>query len=145
MRMLIILTFLAMFSCKTSQSGQAATSQEMDPMSQLNNQWVLVAVKGAEIENNTYNSTPQLNFKTEEKRLNGSDGCNSFFGQLDELDEQKMTIGLMGSTKAMCPEIKNSDMLGQYLNAVRSYKVNRQFLYLYDETGNEVLKYKLSE
>ena len=143
MRTLLVFSLLALFSCKTTQP--ASSGGQTDALTQLNNRWTLVEVKGEKVENLTYNSTPNLEIKTADKRLSGSDGCNNFFGQLDVLDQSRIEIGLLGSTKAICPEIKNSDMLGQYLNAVKTYRVDQRFLYLYDEAGHEVLKYKLSE
>ena len=146
MRSLIIVTLILAVSCKAGQSNSAASEyNEANPMLELNSNWVLLKVNGRNVDQLTYSSTPTLVFNIIEKSVDGNNGCNNFFGQLDSIDDKNITIRIIGSTKAFCPEIKNSDMLGQYLNAIRTYKIVQNSLFFYDEAGGEILQYTRNE
>ena len=62
-----------------------------------------------------------------------------------QLDEKRIEFGLLGSTKAYCPEIKDEDLLGRHLYSVKSYKIANNQLILFNEAGTEVLRYSRSE
>jgi heat shock protein HslJ len=146
MRNLLLIPLLLVLSCKSSQTNSTADlSGQTEPDIKLNNSWILEQVNGTAVEKMTYNSTPTLEINIEEKRINGSDGCNNFFGELDELDAKRIVMRVLGSTKAYCPEIKNSDMLGQYLYAVRTYKVDKKGLCFFNDAGVEILRYRKAE
>ena len=145
MRNLLILIFLFLLSCKASQTSTTEAAGQNGAPGALNNHWLLAEVNGQSVHQLSYSEQPTLDFNTTEKRLNGHDGCNNFFGQLEISDDQHNKITILGSTKAFCPEIKNSDMLGQYLNAVTTYKIKEDNLFLLDEKGSEFLRYRKAE
>ena len=138
---LFLLYPILVYSCQSKQAVIGKESRQTDQLTELDGRWTLFSVKGQNVSSLSYMVNPTLEVNSAEKRIGGSDGCNNFFGQLEKLDDKSLIIGLMGSTKAICPEMKDTDMLGQYLTVVRTYKIAGKKLYLYSDTGIEVLVY----
>jgi heat shock protein HslJ len=142
MRISFFISLLFILSCKAQQPKQATGENQQVS---IDGRWTLIEVDGQKSSELSYNSPPYIEIKSAENRISGSDGCNNFFGQLEQLDAERIEIGLMGSTKAYCPEIKDSDQLGQYLNAVRTYRISGKNLSLYDAAGKQVLVFSKVE
>jgi heat shock protein HslJ len=84
---------------------------------------------------------PRLEINTAEMKFFGNDGCNDYFGGIRELTESKISLGNIGTTRKMCPDM---EMPGRYQNAIskiEAYAFDKQYLILSDSAGNELLAF----
>jgi len=81
-------------------------------------------------------------FDSAEKRVNGSAGCNGYFGDY-ELSDDKLTFLVMGHTEMYCMEpegvMKQETQYLKTLNNAESYQVKDRRLQV--NSGNEILIY----
>jgi len=74
------------------------------PLKQTN--WGLVAINPM-LDDKSYPTEDVVKahilFNADGKQVSGSDGCNRYFGAYSQ-DGQKLTFGMMGTTRMSCPE-----------------------------------------
>lgn len=123
-----------MSSCGTSKKAEASDQG-------ISGKWTISAVEGytinkAEIENEAF-----MNFNTNENKVNGCAGCNTFFGEL-KVNAKKHTIefGHAGSTRMLCANMKVEDKVMKALNKVAKYELKKDgSLVLKSADGNDVI------
>lgn len=71
-----------------------------------------------------------ITFNLDENRVNGNDGCNTFFGQV-EFNNSKVNFGNFGSTQMACPDNKIWNFLPSNLNKADRYKLSGTSLKFY--------------
>ena len=71
-----------------------------------------------------------ITFNLDENRVNGNDGCNTFFGQV-EFNNSKVNFGNLGSTQMACPDNKIWNFLPSNLNKADRYKLSGTALKFY--------------
>lgn len=116
-----------------------------DPTFKLHDIWALQALNGKDISaktNKKPNKTPMLELFIADKRIGGTDGCNSLFGSIETLNEKKIQFSKMGSTKMACPNMEVSNAFTNALEETSTYKIENLHLYLYNAEGDELLKFK---
>ena len=96
--------------------------------------WLLKKIDGKVITIPEIQKPVFIQFLQQENQVNGFAGCNSFFGTYG-LNEEKITIGPLGSTRKMCPDMKTEDELFKILNEVDGYEINGNILFL--KTGDK--------
>jgi heat shock protein HslJ len=84
-----------------------------------------------------------ITFDLNENRVNGNDGCNSFFGHV-EFNKSKITFGGLGSTDMACPNNKVWEYLPKLLNKIDRYTVKDNTLKFYSGK-KQILEYVLQE
>ncbi len=85
---------------------------------------------------------PKIEINLSEMRVNGNDGCNSFFGDISEVTNEKIILERLGSTRKMCPDMSISDQFLNVLNHVESYSFEKEILVFKNNKNNEVLAFK---
>jgi heat shock protein HslJ len=105
----------------------------------LNDIWIAVRINGHPI--NRMVETPRLEVNISEMRIFGSDGCNNYFGTIEDLSEDAITIGGIGSTRKMCPDMTLPERYNTALSKIKSYGFNERLLVFKDTDGNEVLAF----
>lgn len=120
-------------------------SKEQDLTLRLNDIWKLVAINGRQIDPSKYHDVPMLEIRLQERRIGGNDGCNNFFGNLIRADATHLQMELLGSTRALCPDLQAEDLVGKPLSKVMTYSIAGQTLLLYNADGKEVLKYRKAD
>ncbi|MBS1494963.1 MAG: DUF4377 domain-containing protein [Bacteroidetes bacterium] len=71
-----------------------------------------------------------ITFNLDENRVNGNDGCNTFFGRV-EFNNSKVSFGNLGSTQMACPDNKIWNYIPSNLNKADRYKVSGTTLKFY--------------
>ncbi len=97
-------------------------------------------IKGIEIKE-TFRK-PTLNINLSEMRISGNGGCNSFSGQILNLDFSKIYFEPVAMTKKMCFEPNVENEFGMVLNEIETYNVTNSKLNFYDAKGKSVLTFK---
>ncbi|WP_432410486.1 DUF4377 domain-containing protein [Rasiella sp. SM2506] len=118
--------------------------KKQDPTFRLHDIWALQAINGKDISSETHqkpNKQPTLEIFVAEKRIAGTDGCNSLFGSIETLTETQLSFSKMGSTKMMCPSMKVPNAFTEALSNTQTYKIEKLNLYFYNAEGDEVLQF----
>ena len=89
---------LLLFSCSAQTASSSAPQTTLITAPQIQQQWLLVGIDGQPV-NTRINST--LAVSTANKAT-GNLACNYFFGTL-QIDNNRLKIDKMGSTRKMCP------------------------------------------
>ena len=98
-------------------------------------EWEVIAINGTQLSG----TLPTLSFDLEEGKVNGNASCNNFFGSV-EVIESSIKFGMMGSTRMMCPDMTNEDLLFKNLDKVNSYSFKGNHLLLSSENDEVSLK-----
>jgi len=100
--------------------------------SRLHNIWVVEEMNGQKIESADFsNGAPTLELYSEEGKVSGHDGCNRFFGKMEN-QQGELRFSAMGSTRMACPKMEGSD---QFLKLISDQSFNYYF-----EPGQLMLK-----
>lgn len=84
-----------------------------------------------------------ITFDLNENRVNGNDGCNSFFGYA-AFNNSKVTLGGLGSTDMACLNNKVWEYLPKLLNKIDRYSVKGNTLKFYSGK-KQILEYVMQE
>ncbi len=122
---------LPMQSCQTCSEGDITGEWKVVS---INNE----AVGQAEVE-------PFVAFDVEAKTMNGSAGCNRFFGSFELGEKCSFKTSNVGATRMMCPNMEVEDAFLNALNKVTNYSVCGDELTLLDADKNEVLSFEKKE
>ncbi|AYW36200.1 META domain-containing protein [Capnocytophaga canimorsus] len=105
----------------------------------LHDIWGAVRIGGKSIEKKE--GIPILEINLTEMSISGSDSCNNYFGQIEQLTDEKIVFAGIGVTAKLCPEMEIANQYNQAMEKVTSYKLEELNLTLYDAQGNEVLAF----
>lgn len=140
--LIVILTAIGC-SVKPKKTDSNNTEQQsMNKSTKLHDIWALVSINGEDIELTDFRKHPTLEINTTENRAMGNDGCNSFTGELKQVDENALIFGKLAGTKMACPNMELSSKINSALNQTKGYELNNLRLTLLDAEGKELLKYK---
>ncbi|WP_369048277.1 DUF4377 domain-containing protein [Tenacibaculum sp. UWU-22] len=118
-------------------------SKKSDLKFRLNDNWILTHIKGEKIQLNNKNGQPRLEINIAENYVSGMASCNSFFGKVKKItDTQLVFSDQIGSTKMMCKDMHVEIAFYNAFRVVRTYKIENNNLYLFDENNTEVLRFK---
>lgn len=98
-------------------------------------EWEVISINDTELSG----TLPILSFDLEKGKVNGNGGCNNFFGNV-EIMGSSIKFGMMGSTKMMCVDMTNEDLLFNNLDKVNSYTFENGLLILSSENNAVSLK-----
>ncbi len=128
----------------TCNSHKKMPEQSVDSIAKLHDIWALNSINGEEINRAEFGGQkriPVLEIFIEEKRIGGNDSCNELFGTIENIDNSSINFVALGGTKMACPDMKLAYKYGKALVQTRSYKIEKLQLYLYDESGKELLNF----
>jgi heat shock protein HslJ len=136
MRRLIIpaLTILLTLAGCTTSNAQDQELRDRD--------WTLVSVDGAPSVPSDQ-TAPTIRFGSD-GRLSGNTGCNSASADFT-VNGDRLTIGMMISTKRACLEQRRNELERAYmaaLNATRRFRIVKEELELLDESGSVVARFR---
>lgn len=102
----------------------------------INDIWVLETLNGDPVSNQ-FSKRPYIEIHISKSQCLGNDGCNSFTGRLEQLDDNMIRFGLFAGTKMACPNNELSfEFMGNLSKADR-YTIDQGKLILFH--GNEEL------
>ncbi|MBU2928520.1 DUF4377 domain-containing protein [Winogradskyella psychrotolerans] len=120
--------------------------KKQDPKLAIHDIWAATHINGDPIEitnnNNNNNNIPTLEINTTEMRAFGTNGCNSYSGQIKNITSDAIEFGAMASTRKMCMDMEIPDRFDKAFNSISSYKKEGLTLSFFNETGDEVLRFK---
>ena len=88
-------------------------------------------------ENIRYSGSQVPHLRFEADRVTGHDGCNNFFGPY-KLSDDKLSFGLLASTRMACPQINGFDLVfHKTLLTTRRFRIDGSRLDLF--AGDELL------
>ncbi|MEN8228191.1 MAG: DUF4377 domain-containing protein [Bacteroidota bacterium] len=88
---------------------------------------------------------PRLEVKVGEMKYSGNDGCNNLMGNVIELGEKRIRLGVAAGTRMMCPDMKISELFNQTLPEVTSWEIKENKLYLFDAQGNALMQLRKTD
>lgn len=118
--------------------------KKQDPTFRLHDIWALRAINCEDIFSETNkkpSKQPTLEIFVAEKRIGGTDGCNSIFGSIENVTATDISFSKIGGTKMACPYMEIPNTFNQKLSTVTNYKIENLHLYLYNAQKEEVLKF----
>jgi heat shock protein HslJ len=122
-----LITFLVpslLLACTTGNNIPDAPLQET--------QWQLIDIGYMAAEKSfsqTVLNQAHLHLNADGRQATGSDGCNRFFG-VYALEGDKLTFGMMGSTRMACPHADLDRIFYQSLKKTSRYQINGEHLEL---------------
>lgn len=116
--------------------------KNLDTKLLLNDIWALKAIDEVEIDAQLFNKQLVIEINIPELKFSGNDGCNSLFGSIATLDENKLSFGSIGATKMACPNMELPTKYTQALEKTKTYKLEDLSLRFFDAQGNELLRYQ---
>ena len=123
-RLIVFVIPLLLLACTTYKNIPDAPLQET--------QWQLVDI-GYLAADKSFSQTvlnqAHLHLNADGKQASGSDGCNRFFG-VYALEGDKLTFGMMGSTRMACPHADLDRIFYQSLKKTSHYRVSGEYLEL---------------
>ena len=108
----------------------------------LNDIWALESISGEEILLSEGMQRPQLEIHLRDSRLIGTDGCNSFFANIELVDGENITFGPVAGTRKFCQPMEIPNRFNQQLNKVITYKLKDLILRFFDAEGEELLAFR---
>jgi heat shock protein HslJ len=96
--------------------------------------WQLDSLNGKKIIREPDQKPVTLNFISETHKINGSGGCNSFFGTYAD-DGSSLAFSGIGSTKMACDDMTTETDFFSALGKVNTYKITGSRLYLFSTAG----------
>ncbi|PZX55847.1 DUF4377 domain-containing protein [Algoriphagus chordae] len=115
-------------------------SKESDPSLRISNIWKVTQV--GDIENPTgFKSKEALTFEfnASKKTYVGSMGCNSVRGAIIENDGETLSFGPGAATMMACPDMSVENAISKALINTRGYKLEKNQLYLINESGDTLM------
>ncbi|NJX14640.1 DUF4377 domain-containing protein [Tamlana crocina] len=113
--------------------------KKQDKKTLLNDIWAATHINGTAIATE---NVPTLEINLSKMQALGKDGCNNFSGKITDLNDETLTFGALASTRKMCPDMTIPDQFNQAINQTASYKYEQLTLYLYNASGDEILRFK---
>lgn len=105
-----------LYSCRTVE--------KVAPLSSINGEWNIVEINGAKVQPAEGEPLPFIGFDTSTGRLYGNSGCNRMMGSFDkDAKAGSLSLGTIGSTRMMCPDMTVERNVLNALEQVKTYKV----------------------
>ena len=108
-------------------------------MNKLESDWMAARIAGNPI--NRMVKPPKMTININEKKINGTDGCNSYFGSIVNIDNDKISFDKLGVTSKLCPNMEIPDQFQQLLKSTASYVFEEKILVFRNAQNEEVLAF----
>ena len=150
-RRCIVLSFLPvlLLACtRRPAADHAAVTDTVRPEASasapelINTYWKLMSLADKPITATDNQSEPHMVLKPDPKQVNGSGGCNQFFGSY-QTNGNALSFGGIGSTRMACPT--GMDAEGAFLTALgrtATWRVSGHQLELSDSTGAVLARFE---
>lgn len=138
----ILLVSAVLFACKGTQKAHSIQqSSEIQKQEKSANQlfgtkWKLINLNGTPIQASETLNPPWIQIDSIENRINGSGGCNRFFGKLS-LKGTEIEISNVGSTKMACPNLEIESAFFQMLENSQKFAFKQTNQLEFYDTNNQ--------
>lgn len=116
-----------------------------DTKLRLNDIWALERIGIEDVDATDFGVSiqhPTIEFQLADKRVMGTNGCNSFNGELLEVGDHSISIGPLAMTRKACMGSRIPDRVTGALDKVTGYQLDGLKLSLLDADGAEILRYR---
>lgn len=143
-----VLAFLSMglSSCGSvnkPNAEQSVSNKTLDSAALVEKYWKLLEVDGsAVVFTDDWVREPYMILKANENKINGSSGCNSFFGTYTLIGTDHIKFTDVGSTKMACRDMEIEQKFFKALEKANSYMVNGDTLLLKDARNAPIAKFE---
>lgn len=118
---LIAVTAMSCNTGKKSNTGSDAAAETNNEMAAIENtKWVITTLEGKDVAGRKNDGEPiYFTLNSEDHRVNGFSGCNTFMGTYKIEDGNRISFSQMAMTRMACPEgdIKESEIISIFENA----------------------------
>ena len=106
--------------------------------------WKLVEMNGKPVQNNSEDGREYfILLDNDENRIHGYAGCNSFFGNYELTEGNRVTFSKMASTMMACPDMNTEQELFTILETVDNYTLSANTLHLNKARMAPLAKFEL--
>ena len=112
--------------------GKTVTLLKIDPETITDKYWKLIEINGKLVTwNEFFRREPFFILRSEERRVNGNSGCNTFFGTF-EIDSaaNRIKFSQMASSLIMCLDMEIEDAMKQVFAQANNYSLSPDKKYL---------------
>jgi len=116
-----------------------------DPIFALHDIWSLETIEGKALLSPGSSTTlinPSIEINLTEMKIMGNDGCNQFFGPIKNVEAGILEFGVLAGTMKMCINMEIPDSFNKAMAQVKKYRRDGLKLYLLDESGVELLRFR---
>jgi|GEM_PF-103024 len=113
--------------------------KQQDLRTVLNGNWTLQSLNNHPL--NKMTPLPTMAIDLSKMQISGSNGCNTYFGEIESLAPAKIKLGNVGSTKKMCRDMRVADEFDSALNSINTYQVKGSNVIFFSENGEKVLSF----
>ena len=100
-----ICVYLSMVAVVAAMSSCAST-KNLAQVSDLGGEWNIIEINGTAVVPAPGQSFPYVAFESNTVRVYGNSGCNRLMGSFDtNAKPGELTLGQVGSTRMMCPDM----------------------------------------
>ena len=128
----IALISFTIMSCNTGKKTNSESSESnsengntTEVQSIENTKWIITTLEGKDMSNKETNGQDiYFTLNSQDKRVNGFSGCNTFMGTYTLEEGNRITFSQMGATKMACPDsdINEQDILNIF-NTADNYTI----------------------
>lgn len=129
---LIACIMLILCSCKTTEKSTVDQSASGTTKNVITEKyWKLIELNGKPVAvSNNKEREPHMILRTEDSRVNGSGGCNSFNGKYELKEGNRITFSPMASTMMACMDMTTEQGMFKMFEMVDNYTLSEDGKYL---------------
>lgn len=113
-------------------------TNEPQVQSRLHDIWAAISINGFDIDKSI--SVPRLEINLTQMKVYGNDGCNNFNGNIEDVSEDRFSLGFLRTTRKMCETMEVSNKFNIAMSKVETYTITKQYLVLLGADGTELVK-----
>lgn len=141
--LLPVLILLAACSHQPSYDAPEALVSDKAPSYLKDTRWELTEILGEPVVYATADSAKiYIELKSQDGRLVGYDGCNSFSGTFEEKEGQRLRLQPLASTKKFCFDMPTKENVMEMLVGIDNYAIDGDRLMLTKARMAPMLRFK---
>jgi Heat shock protein len=150
----LVLVIIALASCKnragnSENSGVANVALSSDEIVDqsadiLEKYWKLTSINGEAIPESAMGRVAHIIFKSEESRIIGNGGCNTFNGQYELKRGNGLSLSKIASTMMACPDMEIESKFLRTLETYDKYSIVADTLTLTSTTTGVSAKFQVA-
>ncbi len=134
---LVVAILLGTLSCSLHKNKKVNT----DDLPSIHDIWVLREMKNTKVAAQDFREIPNLEINLRDNKINGNDGCNSYFGDINKITNTEIIFGEIASSEMYCDKMEATNQYAMLLKKVATYKRDGMKLFLGDENGKTLLTF----
>jgi heat shock protein HslJ len=116
--------------------------KQLDGKIRLHDIWALESIKSKQLNLGDRQKRPRLEINLQKMIISGNDGCNNFFGGIENIDSEKLIFSNIAVTRKACIDMDIPNRFHQHINNIQTYSIKDMKLHLFDNQGNELFGFK---